>query len=243
MDKDRLPGAPRIRPAVSRTRFASAALVLVAVLIVAEACRPSAVGLTPGTPLRSVAGYASLKFNDRNASGRSKVSFSIQLPDRARLDVFDVLGRSILILIARGEESYLAYVPQKAYWRGGRDRVFEKFLGFPLSVRELAGVLAWRPSDLPPEAIETWNSRHDRVVALSLAGAEFEVQSFFPGTDTPHILDFRGTRSAGRIKVLEIKFNGRPSEGSFEPRFLEGFASKTWPEMEELLRNEAEVVR
>ena len=221
----------------------------VGTIVLAVACRPSAVRLGPETPLRSVEGYASLKFNGQPASGRSKVSFSILLPDRARIDVFDPLGRAIIILVFRPTESFFALVPEKAYWRGEPGEVLGKFLAFDISLTDLVELLAGRwgggnagDDKSAPGWVLTRDSR-GRVVAAERRHVVFEVKDFFAGTAEPHLLTFSSDKNSGSLKVFDARFNAAPKESALEAPFLEGFASKTWPEMEELLRHEAEVVR
>ncbi len=235
-------------PLRAKSKFFGLAL-LISAMIFASACRPSAVKLGPDTPLRSVEGYASLKFNGEPASGRSKVSFSILLPDLARIDVFDPLGRAVIILVFRPTESFFALVPEKAYWRGGPGEVLGKFLGFDISLADLVELLAGRwggGSAGGDAAAPGWALTRDnrgRVVAAERGHVVFEVKDFFAGTAEPHLITFLSDRNSGSLKVFDARFNAAPKESAFTAPFLEGFASKTWPEMEELLRHEAEVVR
>lgn len=233
-----------------RPRLAAVAIILLAVL--APGCRTGVPRLGPETRLESVEGYASLKFKGAEAEGRSKVSFSIALPDRARVDVFDALGRAVITLIARGRESYFVTVRERAYWRGGPGEGFAKFLGFDLSPAELAGILAGRwagePGSAPPapEAAEAWRLTRDaqgRVVSASRGDVTFSVTAFFPGTTLPHVVTFAGGESSGTLRVFEARFNVSPPESAFGTGFLKDFTSKSWPEMEELLRHEDRVVR
>ncbi len=218
-------------------------------LLLWPGCRPPQPSLTPGARLEAVEGYASLTIDSEQGRGKSKVSFLIQLPDRARIDVFDALGRSLITLISRDGESFFVLVPKKAYWRGGRDEMIEKLLGFSLSLEELAGLLAWRWT-LPPDAARAvrpgWSLARDsknRVVAAERNDVIFEVKDFFPGTSTPHTLTFRSDRSSGRLKIFEVRFNASPAPDAAPLWFLENFEVKTWEGMEKLLADEAEVVR
>jgi len=220
-----------------------------AALLSAGGCRPGRPSLTPDSRLESVEGYASLSIDFERGRGRSKVSFLLRLPDRARIEVFDALGRPLITLMSRGDESYFVLVPKKAYWRGGRDEMIEKFLGFSLGLEELAEIFAGRwtsAADPGTGARNGWTLVRDsrnRVVTAERNAVVFEVKDFFPGTSTPHILSFRGERSSGRLKVFEIKFNASRDRDDAEPWFLRDYAAKSWEEMESLLADEAEVVR
>ncbi len=227
-------------------RSAIGLAALIGTMALTAACRPSAVRLGPETPPRSVEGYASLKFDGENASGRSKVSFAVELPDQARIDVFDALGRAVIILVFRPSESFFALVPEKAYWRGGPGEVLGKFLGFDLSLVDLVELLAGRWGGGDASDASSWSLTRDkrgRVVAAERRHVVFEVKDFFAGTSEPHLITFWSDRNKGSLKVFEARFNVQAKEGAFEPWFLKDFAPKTWPEMEELLRHEAEVVR
>ncbi len=231
-----------------RTGSTAAPLVLSALLVLAAACRPAAVKLGPETQLRSVEGYASLKFKSETAAGRSKVSFSVLLPDRARVDVFDALGRVVVILVFRPSESFFALVPERAYWRGEPGEALGKFFAFNLSLADLVELLAGRWGEGPGTEGGTaaWAITRDgrgRVVAAERRHVAFEVRDFFAGTSEPHLITFLSDRNSGSLKVFEARFNVPIKESAFELGFLEGFVLKTWPEMEELLGHEAEVVR
>lgn len=232
------------------TRSCPAAVLAIAVVwLHGSACRPISPSLGPSARLESVEGYASLNFIGPAAAGKSKVSFSLRLPDLARIDVFDALGRPIVTLLCRKDESYFVAVSQKAYWRGGRGEVFEKFLGFALSLEDLAGLLAGRwggGTDSGSGAASSWTltrDSHDRVITARRQDVSFEVKDFFRGTSLPHTVVFASGQSSGRIKIFEARFNTAPRESVFRTGFLDEFAAKTWPEMQSLLNHEDEVVR
>jgi len=226
-----------------------AAVGLILIFLMSLGCRPPRPALAPGVRLESVEGYASLALDSERGRGKSKVSFSVQLPDRARVDVFDALGRSLVSLVNRGDESYFVFVPGKAYWRGGREEMFEKFLGFSLSLEEWAGLMAWRwASSEGAEAagLSGWTLTRDsknRVAAAERNGVTFEVKEFFPGTLTPHTLAFRSDRSSGRLKIFEVKFNSLRAAEDAPLWFLQDYEAVTWEGMERLLADEARVVR
>ncbi len=225
------------------------ALALFVALTWGAGCRSVSPSLGPASRLESVEGYASLNLTGPSAAGKSKVSFSLRLPDRARIDVFDALGRPIITLICKEDESYFVAVSRKAYWRGGRGEVLEKFLGFEFSPEDMAELLAGRwgqETGSDPKAASSWTLTRDsrnRVVSAERQDVSFEVKDFFVGTSLPHTVVFAGGRSSGRLKIFEVKFNAAPRESVFRLGFLNDYAAMTWPEMEDLLNHEDEIVR
>jgi hypothetical protein len=220
-----------------------------AALALWPACRASRLSLGPSVTLESVEGYASLRLTGAKGSGKSDLSFFVQPPDTARVDVFDPLGRTLATLISLDGEAYFVAVPQRAYWRGGRDDLLGKLLGFDLTPGELAGLLSGRWDSASTRSGDAWSGwtltrdSRGRVVRAERPDAVFEVVDFFSGGSTPHTLVFRGSSVSGRLKVIDLRFNVGPRVGAFRLGFLEGFAAKSWEEMERLLGDEPEVVR
>jgi hypothetical protein len=244
---------PPARPEPSagkRSRLAAGWAVLgFAALALWPACRSSRLSLGPSVTLESVEGYASLRLTGPKGSGKSDLSFFIQPPDTARVDVFDPLGRTLVTLISLGGEAYFVAVPQRAYWRGNRDELLGKLLGFDLTPGELAGLLSGRWDSASARSGEAWSGwtltrdARGRVVRAQRRDAVLEVVDFFSGGATPHTLIFRGPSVSGRLKVIDLRFNVGPQAGAFRLGFLEGFAARSWEEMERLLADEPEVVR
>jgi len=214
-----------------------------------QSCRPARLRLGPGVRLESLEGYAFLKISDARAGAKSKFSFVIQLPDKGRIDVFDALGRSLFTLISEGPEAYFVAVPKKAYWRGSQHEILEEFLGFDLSLEEMAGLLSGRWGQGPAadgRAFRGWawtRDARDRVVAGESAGLRLEVKDFFVGGVQPHTILFTNAHNSGSIKVYEVKFNVPPKAEPFRLWFLDDFRETTREEMERLLGDEAEVIR
>ncbi len=212
-------------------------------------CHPSRLRLGPNDRLEQVEGFALLKVSDGRASSKAKFSFCLELPDRGRIDVFDVLGRALFVLISRDEKAYFAAVAKKVVWCGSRNDLLNKFLGFDLSLDEMAGLLSGRWGREPAGervAFSGWTLTRDtegRVTAAEGRNVRIEVKDFFAGTTRPHTVLFRSGERAGSIRVYDLKFNAPSKEGPFRLTFLDGFESKSWEEMERLLDDEAPVVR
>jgi len=212
-------------------------------------CRPAQLRLGPGMRLESLEGYAFLKISGDRASAKSKFSFVIQLPDKGRIDVFDALGRSLFSLISEGTEAYFVAIPKKAYWRGSQHEILEEFLGFDLSLEEMAGLLSGRWGQGPAadgRAFRGWAWTRDaggRVVAGESGGLRLEVKDFFVGGAQPHTVLFKSAHNSGSIKIYEVKFNVPPKAGPFRLWCLADFRETTREAMERLLGDEAEVIR
>jgi hypothetical protein len=212
-------------------------------------CHPSQLRLGPDARLERLEGYALLKVSDGRTSAKTKFSFCLELPDKGRIDVFDVLGRALFVLISRDDEAYFADVAHKAFWRCGRDDLLNKFLGFDLSLDEMAGLLSGRWGRGPGgegAAFSGWTLTRDakgRVTAAEDRDVRIEVKDFFTGTTRPHTVLFRSGERSGSIKVYDLKFNAPSKEGPFRLSFLDGFQSKTWEEIERLMADETPIVR
>ena len=207
---------------------------LLAVLLGTGGCRVFRPNLRPPAEIRTIEGYASLRLTRGGETARTKFAFSLTLPDQARIEVFDVLGRSVSVFLIRGDEAYLVLPSEKAYWRGGRDEVIEKFLGFPVRPAEIAGLLTGRWSG---EAARVWVFERDtrgRAISGIRGGLSFRILEFFPGGDLPRRWSFRNAETEGRVGLLDAAFDRPSAETS--TAFLRTFSSKTWVEIERLLR-------
>jgi hypothetical protein len=212
----------------------SACASLLAVLLGTGGCRVYRPNLRPPAEIRTIEGYASLRLTRSGETARTKFAFALILPDQARLEVFDALGRSVSMFLIRGDEAYLVVPSEKAYWRAGRDEVIEKFLGFPVRPAEIAGLLTGRWSG---EAARPWvfeREARGRTISGIRGGLSFRILEFFPGGDLPRRWSFRNAETEGMVGLLDAAFD-RPS-AEISTAFLRTYSSKTWAEIERLLR-------
>jgi hypothetical protein len=200
----------------------SACASLLAVLLGTGGCRVYRPNLRPPAEIRTIEGYASLRLTRSGETARTKFAFALILPDQARLEVFDALGRSVSMFLIRGDEAYLVVPSEKAYWRAGRDEVIEKFLGFPVRPAEIAG----------PWVFE--REARGRTISGIRGGLSFRILEFFPGGDLPRRWSFRNAETEGMVGLLDAAFD-RPS-AEISTAFLRTYSSKTWAEIERLLR-------
>jgi hypothetical protein len=217
-------------------RFAAAAGCLA---VAFAACRPPAPALVPPPDLRQVQGWARLRLDRAGQAGRSKFFFAIALPSRGQLEIVDPLGRRALQIFIEGEEAYLVVPSKKAYARGSRSDVLGEFLGFPIALDEIVGLLTGRWGDADSAASLGWAVERDgrnRVTGGRREGLSFSVLEFFPGNGVPRRFSFRGGESSGTVVLLEAAFNRPigPPNRSFQSRFK----PLSWDELLSLLRDE-----
>lgn len=207
-------------------------------------CRPISPVLSPRpAELQELEGYASLKITINQQTAKSKFSFTVGLPHQARLQVLDMLNRPIYELIVEGDASYFVLSSKRVYWQGTTDEVFEKFLGFRLSLREMAGLLSggWGEGREEEPILEGWAFEKDeqgRVVSGEKQDFQFRVREFDAGSRVPRQLTFKSLQSEGRLSLFSIQFNKPLRSGLFSPAALKGFALVSWEEIERILKNE-----
>ena len=207
---------------------------LAAAVLFLGGCRTVKPALHPPDEIREIEGYASLRLTRDRETTRSKFAFAVDSPCSARIEVFDALGRSVSIFLVRGDEAWLALPSKKAYWRGSRDEVISRFLGFPVRPAEIAGLLSGRWGAEAAAGWEFERQEDGRIVSGSRGDLFFRVLDFFPGNDLPRRWSFRAAGTEGVVSLLEAAFD-RP-ESDFSPAFLRSFVALTWPEIEKLLR-------
>jgi hypothetical protein len=207
-------------------------------------CRPFSPVLSPRpTGLRELEGYASLKITINRQTAKSRFSFVVELPHQGRLQVLDMLNRPVYEILVEGEAAYFVLPSKKVYWQGTTDEIFEKFLGFRLSLQEMAGLLSggWSEGSGKEPAFEGWTFEKDlqgRIVSGNRQDFHFEVRGFDAGSGVPRQLTFKSLQSEGRMSLLSIQFN-RPLKSSlFSFVELNDFSSVSWAEIERILKNE-----
>ncbi|MBM3293134.1 MAG: hypothetical protein FJY82_01275 [Candidatus Aminicenantes bacterium] len=207
-------------------------------LLLLAACRPPGPVLLPPAEIRAVEGLAVLRIVRAEASARTKFGFTIALPDRGRIDVLDPVGRTVLRFVVDGEEAFLVLLSKRVYARGGKDEVLERFIGFPVGLDELAGLLAGR-WEAGGAALPGWTLERDgrgRVAAGRRGDLSFAVQEFFRGGGVPRKVSFRGPGGAGSVTLLQAAFNR--GLAPLPSGFWERLRAVSWEEVERLLRDE-----
>jgi hypothetical protein len=206
-------------------------------------CRIDRVVLVPPSQeIEQIEGYASLRISSTEQMARSRFSFLFRLPDKGRLDVIDPLGRVPYQLLLMGKEAYFVVPSKQIYWHGEERDILEKFLGFPLSLPELIALMSgyWFGLD-QTEAVEWekgWSLQKDRNGRIQSGRREnfsFRVEEFFDSSSWTKTVVYFHPLSEGRLKILSFQFNQPQREETFSTSFLEGFAQKTWEEIEAIL--------
>jgi hypothetical protein len=207
---------------------------LIAAALFSGACRAPRPSVCAPSEIREIEGYASLRLTRGGETARSKFAFALALPRLARIEIFDALGRSVSIFLVRGGEAYLVLPSEKVYWRGDRDEVIAKFLGFPVRPEEIAGLLSGRWSAAAAEGWALGRDNGGRIISGTRGDLAFQVLDFFSGSDLPRRWSFHAPGTEGVVGLLDAAFD-RPGP-DFSPDFLRLFAAKSWPEIERLLR-------
>ena len=211
-------------------------------------CRPSEFLLAPlPSKIDRMEGYASIRITGDEGTARSKFSFLFQLPHQGRIEVSHTFGRTFYQIIINEEKAALVLPSKKIYWQGEEDEIFNKFLGFRLSLDEMIGLLSgkWRERQTGMDYEESrkgWRFEKDkegRITAGQRGDFRFEIREFFKKTFITRQLFFWHPLSRSRLKVLSINFN-RPvkKKDLFSLSFLKKYKQKSWAEIEKILADE-----
>ncbi len=227
------------------TRMKKIVLVVLPWIWIVINCRSISPVFAPRpADLRELEGYASLKLTFNRQTARSKFSFLVELPRQARLQILDVLNRPAYEIYVDGENSYFVLSSKRVYWQGTTDEIFEKFLGFRLSLKEMAGILSggWAESREGEPGLEGWDfesDRQGRIVSGRRQDFQFRVTGFRPGSGLPYQLAFKSSQSEGWLSLLSIQFNKPIKDGLFSPAAWKDFDLVSWEEIERILKNES----
>ncbi|MBN2199999.1 MAG: hypothetical protein JW747_09160 [Candidatus Aminicenantes bacterium] len=221
----------------------AAVCALAFLLVFLGGCRRRPPQLVPPPEIGSVEGYASLRFSGEGGTAKSRLSFQIRLPDRGRIEVFDILGRTVLYFVMEGTEALLVVPSEAAYCVVGSDEILSRFLGFALDVGEWTALLSgvWPEVSASGENLRGWSLERDvrnRVRSGRRGGVFFEVAEFFGGSPSPRRIDFASERGVGRLTVLSLRYNSAPAEAAFLRTPPPSFEARTWEDIERLLRRE-----
>jgi len=191
-------------------------VILCIILLFLESCHSKRVLLSPlPSQVKTIEGHASLRITTEQKSTRSKFSFLFCLPEQGKVDVSDLLGRTLYQIIIDEKKAFLVVPSKKVFWKGEEEEILNKFLGFPLNLYEMICLLTgeWeREADfgkLQSES-EEWVFEKDqkgRIISGNRRELHFEVESFIDNSSFVRVLVFRHPLSSGRIKIINIAFN------------------------------------
>lgn len=193
--------------------------------------------------IERIEGHVSLRVKGEGGEAKSKFSFLFQLPNRGRIDVSAVLGKTLYQIFVDEKEAFLVIPSKRVYWQGEEEEIIDRFFGFRLSLDELVSLLSgqWSKSrrDFGEEGwLKEWifeNDEQGRIVRGNKEDLVFEVKDFFKDSSVVRLLTFRHPLSSGSLKILTINFNQPIKRGVFSFEHLKKYEKKTWAEIEEML--------
>ncbi len=193
--------------------------------------------------IEGIEGHASLRIKGEDGEVKSKFSFLFQLPNRGRIDVSALLGKTLYQIFVDEKEAFLVIPSERIYWQGDEEEIIDRFFGFRLSLDELVSLLSgqWSRSrrNFGEEGwLKEWileNDKQGRIVRGNKGDLMFEVKDFFKDSSVVRLLIYRHPLSSGRLKILAINFNQPIKKGVFSFEHLKKFKRKTWAEIEEIL--------
>jgi len=237
----RHPG-PRRTP-VKGTVAVLGCAALAAILLGDGCSRRGAVIAPVPLALSEVEGYASLKLSQNGETAKSKFSFILELSRRARVEIHDPLGRTAAVIFIDDQDGYFILASEKAYWKATADEIIAKFLGTPLSLPEIAGLLCgrWSGKGEGDAALAGWTLNRDgegRWASGRREALAFKVREFFPNSPVPRRVEFQTLSCQGNLSLLSMEFNKPLAVSVFDLDFLNRYASKSWEYIEKALRHE-----
>ncbi|MFQ6069551.1 MAG: hypothetical protein ACE5LC_03390 [Candidatus Aminicenantales bacterium] len=187
-------------------------------------------------------GFGSLRFEGEEGTSRFRFSFLFSFPDEGRIESFDMLGRTLSIILFRGREAYLILPSRKVYWSGESKEVLARFIGFELNQQEVMSLLRgkWEGDSetLGSVKLKTWNFGRDakgRIVSGEKDTFRFMIEEFFPDSNFARRVHFFHQGGNGLIKIFSVEFNRPLKEKAFSLSLLKNYEPKTWAEIEKML--------
>lgn len=185
--------------------------------------------------IESMEGYASLRYEGAQGSAKTKFSFLFVSPDRGRIDASDFLGRAIYQVIITESQAYFVLPSKRVYWRAGEEEIVFRFMGFHLSLEEMASLLSGRwPENEPSFAWNLQRDGRDRIVRGKRGDLQFSVENFIPDTTIAREIFFSHPLNEGHLKIRNIGFNQPLNDRAFSTGFIRRYEEKTWEEIQKL---------
>jgi hypothetical protein len=166
-----------------------------------------------------------------------------QLPHHGRIEVSNILGRTLYQIIVAEDKAAFIVPSKKVYWQGEEEEIIRYFLGFRLNLYEMINLLSgkWESEVMENESKERWSFAKDesgRIQAGKRDEFRFEVQEFFAETPFARLLIFHHPLNDGRLKILRINLNRPLKKRAFSLSVLGRYERKSWAEIERILANE-----
>jgi hypothetical protein len=193
--------------------------------------------------IETLQGYASLKTIMGETSGRTRFSFVFNPPDKAWIEVTDILHRTLFRVVMTEGESYLLIPSKKVFWRGREDEIMNHMFGFPLNLGEMTALICgqWdRDTRSLADAGGEWRLNQDnsgRIVSGERGNLSFEVQEFIEKSPVARVFVFSSLEAEGRVKILRIDINASVRPDLFSSSFTNSFTELSWEKILELLNS------
>ncbi len=195
----------------------------------------------PPEGVRAVEGTGTGWFRGRAFAVKGRFAFSFDDSGRGRVEAFDPLGRTVLIMISGPDREFLAVPSRRIYAETAPGGFAARFLGLAMTPLEMLGLLSGDAKGRERLAAAGWRLELDgrgRLRSGEKDGRDFEVTGFFGDGGVP-----REVRSSlegpGRVTFRAVRFNPRPRPDIFDPAFLERFKPKTVEELEAIIADES----
>lgn len=207
-------------------------LILLFFTLSLAGCWPSPVRLVPPDRIDRLDGQASFYLRGPGGAVRLRLNFYYRLEDRARLELYDPLGRLQTIVWLNGDLATLYIPADRVFWEGDSRLITTEVFGRELSGQELAKILAGCWSGL--ESDDSWQLQVDEtgaVVAGNREGLKFEIKEKFAPGRVPKTILFTSWDYTVRIKLLQLNFNRPRPENVFQPFIPAGTRKLEWEEI------------
>ena len=201
-------------------------------IFLSVSCNNPSPRINPPAEINNFGGEASFYVRSPEKEGRLRLSFYFEIPEKARLEIFNPFGGLESLLWLNGTQATLCIPKEKVYWQGNTLWITSDFLGGEISTSELIGVFSARWSALSPEnGWEIFRNQNGQVSGGKRAALRFKIKETFIETEIPKTLYFETEQFQVRIRLLKMRFNRPWKEELFVPFFPAGVRKLSWEEI------------
>jgi len=220
-----------VRPQVIRTGILLTCFYLIC-------CLPLRIRLSNApSEIKSLEGHASCRLQTEETVDKVRFSFLFDLPDRARIDVSDLLGRTIYQIYIMKEGAFLIIPSKKIFWQGEEKEIVDVLLGFPLSLQEMLAIFLGKwEKELSGWALE--KDQQHRISAGKRENLSFRILKYLPESSVAQEIQFVHPLSKSHVKIIQVDFNLPLKAGVFSISFLGKYEKKTWNGIQKILNDE-----
>jgi hypothetical protein len=208
-------------------------------LMILGACSVRApVIVPPAGTVAAVEGFGSVWLQGAESALKGKFAFHFRVPGLGRIEALDPLGRAAFYLFLAEDKALFVLPREKAYCEEAPETLMDRLLGFALLPDDMIRLLGGQWDRLGSDSC--WVLERDgqgRVVRGDRDDLRFSIREFFRGGGVPRDIAFSRPGMAGRLKVLDLRFDPPLSAGAFDASyFRRKYSRKGWTEIEEMLR-------